>query len=474
MSPTADRSGRTGSGDYAELLTLETGIIRTLCLTINATSSEAKYKIMDALSDDDFYFPVNKAIYGALIEMHRRGDYVVYTNLEEELRKMLADIPEDLFLEDFFRGENPELAELGKWVNRLKERSKGKTSSGRFAAIKEVDSSAAPIAPPAKTSRSSNEESKRTQVRSKIENRKLISKAKASEEAPEKKETLKRSQADKESKPARAGAGSVWKMPPDSDTNLLSSEGDEWADYLEDLASNQGKRVETGFSGLDQKTGGLFAGVMLFADENTERRSDFLKQLVDQIAAGSNAPGLYLSFETSKAALRIRTLARLSGVAGKDIEKGRVRKGSPEWEQIERNGRQAAGWLKRVFVVEAGADTNIASIQEMGRQLAGSDEDAAGVIVIDNLERLSRTPSSVPALLSQLKKLSESLEMLIVAATGSNKLLSESEVDYTAWMTDGNGDEVNLEIMAAGESQNTVVKLQYEAPINRFTEKPGL
>ena len=474
MSPTADRSGRTGSEDFDELLTLETAIIRTLCLTVNATSSEAKYKIMDTLSDDDFYFPVNKAIYGALMEMHRRGDYVVYTNLEEELRKMSADIPEDLFLEDFFRGENPELAELGKWVNRLKERSKGKTSTGRFAAIKEDDIVSPPIAPPVKTSRTSNEESKRTQIRSKAENRKLISQTKASEKPPEKKEAPKRSQADKKPKPAPVSTGSVWDMPPHSDTNLLSSEGDDWADYLEDLAASQGKRVQTGFSGLDQTTGGLVTGVMLFADENAERRSGFLKQLVDQIAARSNAPGLYLSFETSKAALRIRTLARLSGVAGKDIEKGRVRKGSPEWEQIERNGRQAAGWLKRVFVVEAGADTNLGSIQEMGRQLAGSDEDPAGVIVIDSLERLSGTGSSVPALLAQLKKLSESLEMLIVAATGSNNLLSKSEVDYTAWMTDGKGEEVSLEMTAAGESQNTVVKLQYEAPINRFTEKPGL
>ena len=175
MSPTADPSGRTGSGDYEELLTLETAIIRTLCLTVNATSSEAKYKIMDTLSDDDFYFPVNKAIYGALLEMHRRGDYVVYTNLEEELRKMSADIPEDLFLEDFFRGENPELAELEKWVNRLKERSRGKIFSGRFAAIQEDDIVSPPTAPPAKTSRTSNEESKRTQIRSKIETRNLIS-----------------------------------------------------------------------------------------------------------------------------------------------------------------------------------------------------------------------------------------------------------------------------------------------------------
>lgn len=474
MSPTADRSGRTGSEDFDEMLTLETAILRTLCLTVNATSSEAKYKIMDTLSDDDFYFPVNKAIYGALMEMHRRGDYVVYTNLEEELRKMSSEIPEDLFLEDFFRGENPELAELGKWINRLKERSKGKTSSGRFAAIKKVDSAPAAVAPPAKTSRSSNEESKRTHIRSKTETRKLISQAKAKEEASEKKETPKKSQAKKDGKPAPASAGSVWEMPAQSDTNLLSSEGDEWADYLEDVASNQGKRVETGFSGLDQTTGGLFTGVMLFADANIERRSDFLKQLIDQIAARSNAPGLYLSFETPKATLRIRTLARLSGVAGKDIEKGRVRKDSPEWEQIERNGRQAAGWLKRVFVVEAGTDTNIGSIQEMGRQLAGSDEDAAGVIVIDSLEKFGGTLSSVPALLAQLKKLSESLEMLIVAATGNNNLLKESEVDYTAWMTDGKGEDVSLEMMVAGESQNRIVKLQYEALINRFTESPGL
>ncbi len=479
MAPTAERSGQMSFGDYEELLSLETSIIRTLCLTVNATGSEVKYKIMDTLSDEDFYFPVNRAIFGALIEMHRRGDYVVYTNMEEEIRKMSVDIPEDLFLEDFFRGDLPELPEVGKWVNRLKERSKRKIAPGDRVVAKEKES-IPPAAPasskPANTS--SREETKSTQVRSKIETRKLISQAKANSEISNKAEVRKKAvsaTANKDSKPRQLSSESVPEKPARTGSNLLSSEGDEWADYLEDLASKQGKSVETGFVGLDDNAGGLSTGLLLFVDGDRDRRCSFLKQLTDQVAARSKAPGLYVSFEIPKAALRIRTLARLSGVPGKDIEKGRFKKDSPQWENVERNGRKAAAWLKRVFVVEAQSDTDIGSIHKMGRQLGGRGEGSAGVIVIDSLERLVEAQGSVPAaLFAKLRALAESLDVLVIAATANNKLLSAAEVDYTAWMTEDTGEMAKLELTSPKETQSTTVRFEYEPGMHRFTEQLGI
>ena len=57
-----------------ELRSLETSVLKTLCLTINTAGSELKYKILDSLSDDDFYFPILRAVFRTLADMHLRGE----------------------------------------------------------------------------------------------------------------------------------------------------------------------------------------------------------------------------------------------------------------------------------------------------------------------------------------------------------------------------------------------------------------
>ncbi len=76
-----------------ELKSLETSVLKALCLTINTAGSELKYKILDSLADDDFYFPVLRAVFRTLTEMHLRGDYVISSNLEEELQKSAGEMP---------------------------------------------------------------------------------------------------------------------------------------------------------------------------------------------------------------------------------------------------------------------------------------------------------------------------------------------------------------------------------------------
>lgn len=99
-----------------ELLELETSVLRTLCLTVNTAGSDLKYKILDLLSGSDFYFPVNAAIFEALEDMHRKGDYIVHSNLDEELRSRSVDYPEGFYLDDLFVGDLPHASELERKV----------------------------------------------------------------------------------------------------------------------------------------------------------------------------------------------------------------------------------------------------------------------------------------------------------------------------------------------------------------------
>jgi len=442
MASAADRSSKTGMGNYGELLKVETSVLRTLCLTVNATGSELKYKIIDTLSEDDFYFPVNKVVFASLNEMHRRGDYVVFTNLEEELQNRGAEFPEGFFVEDLFRGELPDLKELGKWVNRLKDRSRGgieKSSTTLPPATKpKVPKKApTPVDDPAAT-----------QIRAITETRNVVNWSEKMAATP-----VVRSE-----------------PTPKSTTQpaLLSSEGDEWADYLADIASMQGKRFETGFVGIDEGAGGLMPGLMILADSDANRRSAFLKQLADQIAARSNVPCLFLSFCAPKSTLRIRTLSRLSGVPTIDIEKGRLKKGSREWESVEKNGRKAATWLKRVFVVEGRADTDLGTVRDLSRQLAQESEEDAAVIVIDDVEKLGSQDSD--SLCSDLRQLSDSLELLVVAAASTHRFSSGSDVDVTAELR-GDGDGLTMTIQRSGDAASTSFPLKHLPSVHKFTEQ---
>ena len=157
---------------------------------------------------------------------------------------------------------------------------------------------------------------------------------------------------------------------------VLASEGTELGSYLEELGSKQGKTLESGFASLDEATEGLGPGVILVVDDERDRLSGFLKQLTDQIAEGA-ARALPLSvFPPFQGYVESRTLARLSGVSARDIEKGPSQEGLLRVKKIEQSGKQASLWLKRVFVVEAGSETNLTLIRKMCRQLL----DSSGVL----------------------------------------------------------------------------------------------
>jgi replicative DNA helicase len=211
---------------------------------------------------------------------------------------------------------------------------------------------------------------------------------------------------------------------------------------------------------------------MLVVDQDSNRLSGFLKQLTDQIATRSKAPCLYLSFGLPKAALRIRTLSRLSGVPLKDIEKGRIKKSSPEWESVEQEGRAAAEWLKWVFVVHGDAEMDFGQIRIMGRQLLESKGASTCLVVVDGFERMGRRGESPHSLVAGLKEVSESLDVLVIASTANKALLSEPGVDFLATLGEARG-ALQFEVIRAEDSRPTIVRFEYRPDIHRFTEQPA-
>ena len=466
----AKREPAAGS-ELGELLAVESSVLRTLCLTINAPGSVLKDRILDSLATEDFYFPINQALFAVLEDMNLRGDYVVCSNLGDQLKKLGVGFPEGFFLEDLFRGDLPKAPEVTEWVCRLKEQAAKRQPvvppSSTEAPPKVAVTTEAPpavatradaVPPPAGRASDAPQaaaEGKPTPSRPSPESRKG---ALASE---------------KQSKARTARSSGAEGTPRQGIPPTLSSEGEEWGSYLQEVAAKQGKRFETGFAGLDEAAAGLFPGVMLLGDENLERLTGFLKQLTDQIAARSKVPCLYLSFEVPKAALRVRTLARLSGVPARDIEKGRIKKGSPEWESVERQGKEAAEWLKWVFIVEADRGMELPQVQDAGRRLLESTGASTCLVVVDNLAGLVARGDPLEAVVADLKEVSEALDALVIAGTADKGLSSDSGVDYLAGLHQGQAASVELELLRAEDARSTTVAFEYQPDICRFREQPA-
>ena len=486
MATNAKAFAEIGLGD---LLELETSVLQSLCLTVNTAGSEPKYKILDVLTSYDFYFPVNAAIFEALEDMHRKGDYIVHSNLDEELKRRSVDFPEGFYLEDLFNGELSPMPELEQSVTKIKERASlglpprpddaevetESETNPRFTAAK---SPAQPKPVPAQQKKEPTSDPSQTHVnigaavarKAEPHNPKINAPSTSAKRvAP-----TKGDPAFSKSDPAIGKSKSKSKSKPPlakSSPLVLASEGTELGNYLEELGSKQGKTLESGFASLDEASEGLGPGVVLVVDEEPERLSGFLKQLTDQIAEGARVPCLYLSFRLSKDALRVRTLARLSGVSARDIEKGRLKKDSPEWKQIEKSGKQAAPWMKRVFVVEAGSETNIALIRKMCRQLLDSSGGAICTLLVDGIEHLGRNGDTVASCAKGLKELSESMDVVVIAGAEGTEPLTDPSIDFAGVLRDGKSGMVALELLAAGEHEPSVLAFEYLPSIHRFIDR---
>ncbi|HSD50476.1 MAG TPA: DnaB-like helicase C-terminal domain-containing protein [Candidatus Methylomirabilis sp.] len=461
----AQKRERPSGANLKELLSLETSVLKTLCLTINSAGSVHKDKLLDVLSRDDFYFPIHKALFSILREMQHRGDYIVLANIKEELFNRSVELPEGFYLEDLFRGDLPTLPELNQWVVRLKERIGGASPSVSEAGSEPPAPTPASLAPTPPASEASRGSSGRMDSGSLAAARRGEAPAPGGEAvagvtrpAPESRRVAPESERSGRSRPI---PGSV-----------LASEGDEWTSYLQEVAAKQGRIFETGFAGLDDSMGGLSPGLMLLIDQDHDRLSGFLKQLTDQIAIRSKLPCLYVSFGLSKAALRVWTLARLSGVSARDIEKGRIKKGSPEWERVERNGRDAAEWLKRVFVVEGDADTDLELTKDLGRKLLDSSGMSTCLVLVDGLEKMARDRKSLQAVVTGLKELSDSLDALVIAGTTNRALSSEPPADYFATFGETQGS-LQLDVRRVEDSRLATLRFDYQSDIHRFIEKSG-
>ncbi len=402
--------------DLGGQLLLEISVLRTLCLTVNSDGSELKYRILDDLVEDDFYFPVTRTVFAAISELHQNGDQVVAQNLQDILNVHAVDIPDDFYVEDLFQGELASMATLSGWIEILKSAEKPEAPP------------AAVLEPPAP--------------------------AAAAVEDPE----------------------DVWptrlpEAPPPGEpvsNDVLTPESGQWLSFLADLTRKQAERLKTGFAAFDAECGGLLPGLVLLAGSDRSQLIDFLKQLVDQIAIDSRGPCLYLSFERSKAALRLQTLSRLSGAPSAEIEKGAFGRDSAKWQDIVRAGEHAVEWLQRIYVVEARPGLSVTGIRELRQGLLDSGAGAPRLVAVDNLDKLANESDLLHSV-AELKELAETFGIVVVGAATELAIVHERSADMAATIQQENGKTV-VTVSTGPSAKPTVLRFEHRRETHRFDE----
>lgn len=425
--------------DLGDQLTLEIEILRSLCLTVNSEGSEIKYRILEGLVEEDFYFPVTRTIFAAVSGLHENGDQVVAQSLQSVLNERSTDVPDDFYVEDLFQGELASLATLAAWIERLKALEEPRPSRPAFGPehdMPRLEKTQPSVIAPSPQPRA-------TPPPVPLEN------AAAAPPAPA------------PPFPAEATAGR-----PEKD--VLTPESGQWLGFLAELTRKQGERLRTGFSHLDAEWGGLLPGLFLIASEDRAQILDFMKQLVDQIASECRGPCLYLSFERSKAALRLQTLSRLSGAPSADIEKGRFGKDSAKWQDIVRAGEQAVEWLQRIYVVETRPGLSVTRIRELRQDLLDAGAGAPRLIAVDNLEKLGNQNDLLQSV-AELKELAEAFGIVVVGAATEMEIVHERSADLAATFhgTDGHTE---MKLTSAGASP-AVARFEHHRESHRFEER---
>jgi len=193
-----------------------------------------------------------------------------------------------------------------------------------------------------------------------------------------------------------------------SDKAQLKSEGEQLDGVLQELQrETRVKEISgwsTGFAGLDRCLDGIWPGFYLLLGPPGCGKTALAKQLLDQIVASGAAPGIYFTRAESAHELRLRTLARLSGIDSRALRRGSAfllhwygvpRLNSEEatqlpasWEKVRRTAQEAKSWLDRLYLVECDRSSNLTVIERHICGVKTAQQSDAVIAVIDDCERL--------------------------------------------------------------------------------------
>jgi len=188
----------------------------------------------------------------------------------------------------------------------------------------------------------------------------------------------------------------------------LQSEGEQLDEFLAELQrQHQVKEIsgwDTGFANLSRALDGILPGLYLLIGPPACGKTALAKQLLDQVAMRNNVPAIFFTFAETVKELRIKTLARLSGLENRAIRRGSAhllhwygvpRLGGseasqlpPSWDKLKRTAEEAKDWLELSYLVQCGRESNLEQIEGRIKELRALRDSEQVLAVVDDCQRL--------------------------------------------------------------------------------------
>lgn len=224
---------------------------------------------------------------------------------------------------------------------------------------------------------------------------------------------------------------------------------DNTALYIDTLMSADIERFKdekkTGFSNLDDKTGGLYGGLYILAAPSSLGKTTFALQLADQLAENGH-DSIFFSLEQSRLELVSKSIARRTAQndPAKAVSSLAIRKGFlPEHVlKAAQDYKRAVG--DRVSIIEGNFNCNISFIGDYIRQYINRT-GTRPVIFIDYLQLLQpadegkrqTTKEIIDTTVTTLKRLSRELDLTVIAISSVNRMNYLAPFDFESLKESG-------------------------------------
>jgi replicative DNA helicase len=226
-----------------------------------------------------------------------------------------------------------------------------------------------------------------------------------------------------------------------ADKERAISEAEELDSFLAELESSRAVKEiagwETGFASLSRALNGVSPGLYLLIGPTACGKSAFAKQLIDQMARQNSVPALFFTFSEKKNDLRIRTLARLSGLETRDIRRGagyllhaygapKRRSDDPDelpasWEKLRSTAERAKDWLGLIYLFECDERATVNDFERLVTEVRELKKSQNIIVAIDDCQRLgdigAGLDTRLPPVVERLQALAMKLDVPIFATS---------------------------------------------------------
>jgi replicative DNA helicase len=293
----------------------------------------------------------------------------------------------------------------------------------------------------------------------------------------------------------------------------LQSEGEQLESFLDELQKEQQiKEIagwETGFPNLSRALDGIRPGLYLLIGPPACGKTSFAKQLLDQVARQNAVPGVFFSFAESEKELRIRTLARLSGIENREIRRGSAyllhwygvpkaqhtdaERLPPSWDKLKKSAEEAQTWLDLIYLIKCDRETDLRRIEDRIREVESIKGTDCVMVVIDDCQGLGSSEQSLAArialVVDELQRAAVNLQIPILAvcpdlqddrsslpqiwsdkaASADVILVMETDLERTKKLTEPN-QALTLHIIKNRGGEKGKLAFEFVPAFSKFTE----